>query len=216
MRAQWLIVYPLLLVFGVSAVEVWRVIEGGERPAPAAPEEPPPVVAPVEPPVPSVPLVRESVPPEFPPPPVTPVEPEVVVPSEEELATQAAVEEMRQRIADLEREIELASAEEWSPYKVFLESYEGAAATAEQRASVRYMLDEVPLALLPGEASWIWERDELDDWKLFGETREVAFITFLGPQRVLSEATPELLQELMDWYDEPEWAQLFGTPKPAP
>jgi hypothetical protein len=78
------------------------------------------------------------------------------------------------------------------------------------------MLDEVPIVLLPGEASWIWERDELDDWKLFGETREAAFITRLGPQRVLSEASPELLESFMWWYDATEWAQLFGTPKPAP
>ena len=101
------------------------------------------------------------------------------------------------------------------PYQTWLTSSWAEGTTVEQRAQVRYMLDEVPIELRPGEAEWIIEREERDDWKLYGATRDVAFITFLGPQRVLAEASPEFLAELRADFDESEWSYVFGTPKPS-
>jgi len=102
-----------------------------------------------------------------------------------------------------------------TPYERWLLGTDLADTTVEQRNQVRWMLEEIPIQLRPGEAEWIIERAALDDWKLHGETRDVAFITFLGPKRVLQEASPELLAQLRADFDESDWSYLFGSPKPS-
>ena len=82
-----------------------------------------------------------------------------------------------------------------------------------ERDQVKYALEEIPVFLNAGEATWIVERYRNDDWKSYAETRDVAMIRFIGPARVLAEAPPEKMTQYRDWYDESEWLALFGTAK---
>jgi hypothetical protein len=123
-------------------------------------------------------------------------------------------DELRAQVAALQLAVLREQYPDDSPYGIFVHSYEAEQIKdSEERRQVKYALDEVEVWLRPGEATWLVERHRNNDWKQYGETRDVAMIRFYGPQRVLAEASPSQLKQYMEWYDEGEWLALFGTPK---
>lgn len=74
--------------------------------------------------------------------------------------------------------------------------------------ALRGALDELPVHLLPGEARWIAERYELDDWP---EPPLTAIIRYLGGERVANEIPKDKLDALRQWYEPNEWRALFGN-----
>jgi len=120
-----------------------------------------------------------------------------------------------EEVAHLQLQLEKTRYPEDSAYGMFLESHEAEGTSQQERNAVREALEEVPVMVLhAGEAAWIMERQQEKDWKVYAETRSEALIRFLGPQRVLAEATPLGVEKLKFWYDSEEWLQLFGTQRP--
>jgi len=118
-------------------------------------------------------------------------------------------------VAHLQLQLERKEYPEDSPYGYFLSSSEAEGTTQDERNHVRYVLDDHPVEMLThGEATWLIERLHQKDWKRFASTRDIAIIRFLGPERVLSQATPEALKNYSEWYDAAEWQMLFGSQKP--
>jgi hypothetical protein len=121
---------------------------------------------------------------------------------------------LRAQLAIHALEAERARYPEDSPYGAFLQSYEAEQLPDQlERDQVKYALEEIPVFLNAGEATWIVERYRNDDWKSYAETRDVAMIRFIGSARVLAEAPPEKMDQYREWYDESEWLALFGTVK---
>lgn len=118
-------------------------------------------------------------------------------------------------IETLNLSLERLSSATATPYAAFLASHDADGTTQDERDSVRYMLEETPVFLRPGEAAWILARHECGDWKDHGPTRQIALIQYLGPHRVLDEASPEFLSVLRADYDDAEWWEIFGSPRPA-
>jgi len=131
------------------------------------------------------------------------------------LTLRAERDQLIEEVARLQLQLEKTRYPEESAYGLFLDSFEAKGTSQLERDFVRYALEEIPvLALHSGEASWILERNRQNDWKLYAETRDIALINFLGPQRVLAEATPATLDQYKEWYDKQEWLSVFGTRKP--
>lgn len=130
-------------------------------------------------------------------------------------AVAAERDALREQLSEVRLEIERLRYPADTPYGHFLRSYEAKQITdPAMRDKVRYTLDDIPVVLRPGEASWIVRRYQEKDWKSYAPTVEEAVIRFLGPQRVLREAPPSWVESQRDWYDDEEWLALFGTPKP--
>jgi len=123
---------------------------------------------------------------------------------------------LREENTKLQTELLRLRYPEESPYGLFLRSYEGEQITdPAERRFIELTLADFPFFLRAGEATWLVERHRADDWKEFAETRDEAVIRFLGPQRILAEASPEWIGKQLDWYSDEEWVALFGTPKPT-
>lgn len=128
-------------------------------------------------------------------------------------AAEKEVHELRDVVNRLHKEVSLLSGElarrpvpEDTPYGAFLASPEAEAITDPKlRADIRAWLDEFPIFLRPGEATWIAEREAAEDWKLHGRTTESAVISFLGPERLAAELSVDKLFESLLWDND------FGT-----
>lgn len=120
-----------------------------------------------------------------------------------------------EKIAQLEIEVLHLRYPESDPFGAFLRSYEATQITdAEERKVIRATLEEVPVVLRPGEATWIVERSRDEGLQQIPDPEDL--IRFLGPQRVLREVPPSWFHARhMQFYDEERWFNLFGTPKPS-
>lgn len=144
--------------------------------------------------------------------------------AEDLASSRASLADARTEIERLRRELDVAALEierlrfpDTTPYGAFLASGEaeqilddfagvtyvprngGASRPAGPAALdwVRAWVDEFPVILHPGEATWIAERSILGDWSDFGPgSSQDVLLRFLGPDRVAAEVPPERLAEL--------------------
>lgn len=136
-------------------------------------------------------------------------------------ATEASESELRALVLEVEavkadrrrlvRELDECRYPELSPLGAFVRLPEYDAMSESTRHYIRGVLEEVPALLRPGEGAWLAERVERSDWRVYGSSVTEAVIIFLGGGRVAAEIPPEKLDALRQWYDEDEWARLFGN-----
>lgn len=122
-----------------------------------------------------------------------------------------------ERIGELERECDrlayellLCQTPEATPFGHFLRSPEGQSITDKnEREAIKWWLNELPVFLRPGEATWLVERLRLKDWKQYAVYHQDAVVNFLGRQRLLGELPAEKIEELRAWYTAHEWPELY-------
>ena len=118
-------------------------------------------------------------------------------------AVEADNQGLQERIAYLE---DLLRHPEDDPVGSFLRMPEWEQLGDEQRRFIKALLEhEYPVVLLPGEPTWLAERDRLDDWLNYGESFTEAVVLYFGPERLERELPPAPLKDLHDSYPE-----LFG------
>jgi len=118
-------------------------------------------------------------------------------------AAQVCVRELVDEVARLELELRRAKFPEDTPYGAFLLTAEAEDITDEYALErIEDWLNQFPVFLRPGEATWIAERTLRDDWGLYGRTSERALIQFLGSARLIAELPAERLAELRQEYAE--------------
>ena len=123
---------------------------------------------------------------------------------EAERAARTAAEQeaakLRKELAELTRELNALKFPEDTPYGAFLASPEAEEITdLETRRAIKAWLDEFPVFLRPGEATWIAARDAANDWQAFGRSAQEALVYFLGPSRLAEEMPLDKLLEDYLW-----------------
>lgn len=122
---------------------------------------------------------------------------------EEITALETERKALREQVAFLQLALLREQNPEATPLGAFLHSEEAEAIPEEQiRVHVREWLERFPVFLRPGEATWIAERERIDDWLQFGRTAQLAVIHFLGINRLKAELPEERLAELREYYEE--------------
>jgi len=95
---------------------------------------------------------------------------------------EAELEVLRTHAAALERELALTKS---NPFSQAVASGEFAGATPEDLAWLEALLENVPVPLRTGEALWLLERKQANDWTAWGGVEE-AMLSFFGRERLLS------------------------------
>jgi hypothetical protein len=123
---------------------------------------------------------------------------------EAERAAHAAAEQevtrLRGELAEATRKLDAMRFPEDTPYGAFLASPEAdQIADAAIRRGIKACLDEFPVFLRPGEATWIAEREVANDWRQYGRSTQEALVYFLGPERLAAEVPLDTLFEDYLW-----------------
>lgn len=126
---------------------------------------------------------------------------------EAERAARAAGEQevarLRRELADLTRDLNALRFPESTPYGAFLASPEAEDITdPDLRAAFKAMLDEYPVMLRPGEATWIAEHSVKKDSGAYAHPNEKMLVFFLGPERLTAEMPLDKLFEDLLWNED--------------
>jgi len=99
------------------------------------------------------------------------------------------LEALRGANANLERSIldreHIFLASIQSPYASAIASGEFDRATLKERQWLQALLENVPVPLLPGEARWLVDRKQANDWMSWGGV-EPAMLAFFGRERLVA------------------------------
>lgn len=113
------------------------------------------------------------------------------------------VVDLRQELARITRELNALRFPEDTPYGAFLASPEAEDITdANLRAAFKALLDDFPVMLRPGEATWIAENSERKDWGAYAYPSEHELVGFLGLERLAAEVPLDKLFEAALWNEE--------------
>lgn len=118
------------------------------------------------------------------------------------------VRQLQTEVARLQRELDYCQFAEGTPWGAFLRSPEAASIDTERRKHLKNVLDNFPVILLPGEATWIATYEGEVDY-----LQEL--VDYLGSNRILRALTPAQTAYLKSRYPDGEFERLMHLPSPT-
>lgn len=113
------------------------------------------------------------------------------------------IRELREKLAEVTRELNALQFPDDTPYGAFLASPEAKDITDPQLlVAFKALLDDFPVMLRPGEATWIAEHSREKEWGAYAYPNERQLVYFLGPERLAAEIPLDKLFEDYLWNDD--------------
>ncbi len=114
-------------------------------------------------------------------------------------------ERLRRKLDAAERELELFRRARALESDLLRDELEAAGATGEEENGVRSLLEDFPIVLSAGEATWILESLRSDDWMVYSPNYEEALMLFFGPERILEVLSSDDVESMRFQFGDRQW-----------